>query len=120
MRTVNNFKKNRSRNLGAIIWGLVPQRLSPADLKEIQTHEQDTQRILTVLEGNDHILSCLREFYKDLVESHPDLFSNRLWHSDVTKFCKSLDATHSHFKRLTIQADRILKLSADHKSLVRA
>jgi hypothetical protein len=88
------------------------------ELVEAQKLENDSNDVLTTLESNVNILRSLRDFYEDLVKSNsqfPATSSAR----DVEYFVKRLKGFEADIERNSTRAERLVRLTADKRSLVR-
>lgn len=94
------------------------KELDPADLQTVQKREQKTQKILSTLEANNYILNSLTTFYKDLLETNPDLFAGNQYLPRVDKFSKLLKSIQSETNSLILRTQHLIQAIADHKSLV--
>lgn len=78
--------------------------------------ERKSTEALVTLEANVNILSSLRDFYGNLVQS-TELPVN--WAVEEKTFSRSLKNRESEIHRLETRSSRLVHLAADQKSLVR-
>jgi hypothetical protein len=92
-------------------------------LQRVQTAEQDSSEAFATLEANVNMIKSLRDFYTDFMETNQSLLSSvspRLAtrNEDVRRFDRRLKSIKSEIRRDQTRVERLIRLSADKKSLV--
>lgn len=101
-----------------MIWGQVITELTTVSLQEVQNLEQKSNEALMTLEANINILSSLRDFYTNLIESNTDLLPGKEFHKTVDAFSKKLKNMESDIQRFQKRAERLVRMTADNRNLV--